>query len=162
GFWGAYEDLIRKVRSNKLSPDDFAGGTITLTNPGTIGTVQSVPRLMRGQGAIIGVGSLDFPSSFAGTDPKALAEMGVSKVMTISSTYAHRIIQGAESGIFLKRVQELLQGEDDFYGEIFRSLGIPYIPVDWRQDTTDPLDREMSRLEKQMNVQTLVNHYRVR
>jgi len=161
GFWGAYEDLIRKVRSNKLSPDDFAGATVTLTNPGTIGTVQSVPRLMAGQGAIIGVGRLDYPAAFSGADPQSLAEMGVSKVMTVTSTYDHRIIQGAESGLFLKRVQELLQGEDDFYGAIFRSLGVPYTAVQWRADV-NPLDRESVRLEKQMNVQTLINQHRVR
>ena len=161
GFWGSYEDVIRKVRSNKLSPDDFAGASITLTNPGTIGTVQSVPRLMPGQGAIIGVGRLGYPAAFEGSDPTALAEMGLSKVMTVSSTYDHRIIQGAESGLFLKRIQELLMGEDDFYGSIFRSLGVPYTAVKWLSDE-NPLDREQARLEKQMNVHTLVNQYRVR
>ncbi len=161
GFWGAYEDVIRKVRSNKLSPDDFAGATVTLTNPGTIGTVQSVPRLMPGQGLIVGVGRLDYPAVFGGSDPKALAEMGLSKVMTVSSTYDHRIIQGAESGLFLKRIQELLMGEDDFYGKIFRSLGVPYTAVKWLPDD-NPVDKEQARLEKQMHVQTLVNQHRVR
>jgi 2-oxoglutarate decarboxylase len=161
GFWGAYEDLIRKVRSNKLSPDDFAGASVTLTNPGTIGTVQSVPRLMPGQGAIIGVGRLDYPAAFGGADPQSLAEMGLSKVMTITSTYDHRIIQGAESGMFLKRMQELLTGADDFYGGIFRSLGVPYTAVEWRTDD-NPLDREHARLAKQMHVQTLINQHRVR
>ncbi|MEO6987082.1 MAG: multifunctional oxoglutarate decarboxylase/oxoglutarate dehydrogenase thiamine pyrophosphate-binding subunit/dihydrolipoyllysine-residue succinyltransferase subunit [Aquihabitans sp.] len=161
GFWGSYEDVIRKVRSNKLAPDDFAGASITLTNPGTIGTVQSVPRLMPGQGVIIGVGRLGYPAAFAGSDPTALAEMGLSKVMTISSTYDHRIIQGAESGLFLKRIQELLMGEDDFYGSIFRALGVPYTAVKWLSDE-NPLDRDQARLEKQMNVHTLVNQYRVR
>ena len=161
GFWGAYEDLIRKVRSNKLSPDDFAGATITLTNPGTIGTVQSVPRLMKGQGLIVGVGRLDYPAAFGGADPQALAEMGMSKVLTISSTYDHRIIQGAESGVFLKRVHELLTGEDDFYGQVFRSLGVPYTAVSWLPDA-NPVEQEQSRLEKQMHVQTLINQHRVR
>jgi len=161
GFWGAYEDVIRKVRSNKLSPDDFAGATVTLTNPGTIGTVQSVPRLMPGQGVIVGVGRLGYPAAFAGADPQSLAEMGLSKVMTITSTYDHRIIQGAESGLFLKRIQELLMGEDDFYGEAFRSLGVPYEAVRWFSDD-NPIDKEQSRLEKQMHVQTLINQHRVR
>jgi 2-oxoglutarate dehydrogenase E1 component len=161
GFHGAYEDLIRKVRSNKLTPDDFAGATVTLTNPGTIGTVQSVPRLMPGQGVIVGVGRLDFPAAFGGSDPGALAEMGLSKVMTVTSTYDHRIIQGAESGLFLKRVQELLMGADGFYDGIFRSLGVPYEAVEWRTDD-NPVDKEQSRLEKQMHVQTLINQHRVR
>ncbi|MFM8863044.1 MAG: 2-oxo acid dehydrogenase subunit E2, partial [Acidimicrobiia bacterium] len=110
GFFDAYETIIRKVRSNTLSPDDFAGVTVTLTNPGTIGTVQSVPRLMPGQGVIVGVGSLDHPTAFRGADPATIAALGLSRVMTITSTYDHRIIQGAESGLFLKHVQELLMG----------------------------------------------------
>ena len=161
GFWGAYEDLIRKVRSNKLTPDDFAGANITLTNPGTIGTVQSVPRLMPGQGVIVGVGRLDYPAAFAGSDPEALAEMGLSKVMTVTSTYDHRIIQGAESGLFLKRIQDLLMGADDFYANIFQALGVPYTAVKWLPDD-NPADRDQARLEKQMHVQTLVNQHRVR
>ncbi len=161
GFWGAYEDLIRKVRSNKLSPDDFAGATVTLTNPGTIGTVQSVPRLMPGQGLIVGVGRLDYPAAFGGSDPQALADLGISKVMTVTSTYDHRIIQGAESGLFLKRIQELLTGADDFYVDVFHALGVPYEAVAWRPDD-NPVDREQARLEKQMHVQTLINQYRVR
>ncbi|HEU5150978.1 MAG TPA: multifunctional oxoglutarate decarboxylase/oxoglutarate dehydrogenase thiamine pyrophosphate-binding subunit/dihydrolipoyllysine-residue succinyltransferase subunit [Iamia sp.] len=161
GFWAAYEELIRKVRTNKLSPDDFAGATVTLTNPGTIGTVQSVPRLMPGQGVIVGVGRLDYPTAFQGADPEALADLGVSKVMTVTSTYDHRIIQGAESGLFLKRVHELLMGEGDFYDGVFRSIGVPYEAVRWLQDT-NPVDKEESTLQKQIHVQTLINRYRVR
>ncbi len=151
GFWGAYEDLIRKVRSNKLTADDFAGVTVSLTNPGTIGTVQSVPRLMPGQGTIVGVGTLDFPTEFEGADPATLADLGVSKIITISSTYDHRIIQGAESGLFLKRVHELLMGADDFYDDIFRSIGVPYEAVKWRRDV-NPVDHTAAMLEKQMQV----------
>jgi multifunctional 2-oxoglutarate metabolism enzyme len=160
-FWMAYEDLIRKVRSNKLSPDDFSGTTMTLTNPGTIGTVQSVPRLMQGQSVIVGVGALSHPAEFQGADPTTLADLGVSKIMTISSTYDHRIIQGAESGMFLKRVHELLLGQDGFYDSVFRSLGVPYEAVQWRRDV-NPVDREQSMTEKQMRVQALVNMHRVR
>ena len=116
-----YEELIRKVRNNKLTIDDFAGANITLTNPGTIGTVQSVPRLMPGQGVIVGVGTIDYPAEFEGADRRNLSSLGVSKVVTITSTYDHRIIQGAESGLFLKRVHELLLGEHDFYDDIFHA-----------------------------------------
>jgi 2-oxoglutarate decarboxylase len=160
-FHASYEDLIRKVRSNKLSPDDFSGVTVSLTNPGTIGTVQSVPRLMPGQGLIVGVGTLDFPTEFQGADPATLADLGMSKIMTISSTYDHRIIQGAESGLFLKRVHELLMGADDFYDHLFRAIGVPYEAVDWRRDV-NPVDREAAMLDKQMQVQRLVNMHRVR
>ncbi len=161
GFWGAYEELIRKVRSNKLSPDDFSGTTVSLTNPGTIGTLQSVPRLMPGQGLIVGVGSLDHPPEWKAADPLTLADLGVSKVITISSTYDHRIIQGAESGLFLKRVEELLLGVDGFYDEVFRALGVPYEAVQWRRDV-NPIDREQAMLEKQMAVANLIRVHRVR
>ena len=161
GFWGAYEELIRKVRSNKLSPDDFGGITVSLTNPGTIGTQQSVPRLMPGQGLIVGVGSIDYPTEWKAADPVTLADLGVSKVITLSSTYDHRIIQGAESGLFLKRVEELLLGVDGFYDEVFRALGVPYEAVQWRRDV-NPIDREQTMLEKQMAVANLVRVHRVR
>ncbi|MDQ2648466.1 MAG: multifunctional oxoglutarate decarboxylase/oxoglutarate dehydrogenase thiamine pyrophosphate-binding subunit/dihydrolipoyllysine-residue succinyltransferase subunit [Actinomycetota bacterium] len=160
-FWGAYEDLIRKVRSNKLAPDDFGGITVSLTNPGTIGTVQSVPRLMPGQGLIVGAGALDYPSEWKGADPVTLAELGVSKVLTISSTYDHRVIQGAESGLFLKRVEELLLGADGFYDDVFRALEVPYEAVQWRRDV-NPIDRESAMLEKQMAVANLIRLHRVR
>jgi 2-oxoglutarate dehydrogenase E1 component len=141
GFLAAYEDLIRKVKTNKLAVSDFQGATISLTNPGTIGTVQSVPRLMPGQGVIVGVGTIDYPAEFQGSDERTLGALGVSKVVTITSTYDHRIIQGAESGMFLKRVHELLLGEHDFYGSVFRSLGVPYEAVQWRVDT-NPVNNE--------------------
>ena len=160
-FVAAYEDLIRKVRTNKLTVDDFQGATITLTNPGTIGTVQSVPRLMPGQGVIVGVGAIDFPAEYQAADERTLAELGVSKIVTLTSTYDHRIIQGAESGLFLKRVHELLLGEGEFYDAAFTSLGVPYEAVRWRRDV-NPVEREEARLQKQMQVATLIRVYRVR
>ncbi len=161
GFHAAYQEIIRKVRSNRLSADDLAGTTVTLTNPGTIGTVASVPRLVQGQGLIVGVGAIDHPAEFQAADPRALAELGVSKVVTISSTYDHRIIQGAESGLFLQRVHELLLGADRFYDDIFRSLGIPYEAVQWHRDV-NPAAVPDTHLEKQMQVNRVINMHRVR
>src|SRR5687767_7453236 len=161
GFLAAYEELIRKVRQNKLTVDDFAGANVSLTNPGTIGTVQSVPRLMPGQGVIVGVGSIDYPAEFEGADRRNLSSFGVSKVVTITSTYDHRIIQGAESGTFLKRVHELLLGEHGFYDDIFHSLDMPYEAVKWRPDT-NPIDHEEAMLGKQMAVAKLIRVHRVR
>ena len=163
-FTAAYDDLVRKAKTNKLTVDDFQGATITLTNPGTIGTERSVPRLMPGQGAIIGVGSLDYPTAFAGADPHTMADLGMSKVITISSTYDHRIIQGAESGMFLRTVHQMLLGEHHFYETIFRDIGVPYESVRWRQDHRDRSgdDTDSSPLAKQMQVSTLINMYRVR
>ncbi|MDH3754475.1 MAG: multifunctional oxoglutarate decarboxylase/oxoglutarate dehydrogenase thiamine pyrophosphate-binding subunit/dihydrolipoyllysine-residue succinyltransferase subunit [Acidimicrobiia bacterium] len=160
-FVTVYEELIRKVRANALSPADFVGTTVSLTNPGTIGTVQSVPRLMAGQGLIVGVGALGYPTEFQAAAPQTIAELGVSKVMTLSSTYDHRIIQGAESGLFLRKVHELLLGENDFYVDALASIGVPYEAVKWRMDNM-PADREQAMLEKQAQVNTLVHLYRVR
>lgn len=161
GFLAAYDEIIRKVKANKLTVDDFQGANVSLTNPGTIGTVQSVPRLMPGQGLIVGVGSIDYPAEFQGTDRTNLSSLGVSKVVTVTSTYDHRIIQGAESGLFLKRVHELLLGEHNFYEDIFHALGMPYEAVKWRPDT-NPIDREEAMLAKQMAVAKLIRVHRVR
>ncbi len=161
-FSAFYDELIRKAKTNKLTVDDFQGATVTLTNPGTIGTERSVPRLMPGQGAIIGAGGLGFPTEFAGADARTLADLGISKVMTLSSTYDHRIIQGAESGLFLKKVHELLLGEDAFYDDLFTAIGVPYEAARWRQDVVGDEGREASQVVKQMQVSTLINMYRMR
>lgn len=162
-FLLAYEDLVRKVHSATFGADDFVGATVSLTNPGTLGTVQSVPRLMPGQGAIFGVGALAWPAGFEATDPRALADLGVGKVMTLTSTYDHRIIQGAESGLFLKYVAECLTGEHDFYDDIFASLGVPYEPARWSKDRNPAASEgDHERILKQIRVQELINMYRVR
>ena len=161
GFLVAYDEIIRKVKNNKLTITDFQGANVSITNPGTIGTVQSVPRLMPGQGVIVGVGSIDYPAEFQGSDESNLNALGVSKVVTVTSTYDHRIIQGAESGMFLKRVHELLLGEDGFYDDIFRSLEIPYQAVQWSSDVS-PMNREETMMHKQMQVSLLVRSHRVR
>jgi multifunctional 2-oxoglutarate metabolism enzyme len=160
-FLRAYEEIIRKIRTKKLDPAMFSGGTITLTNPGGIGTVHSIPRLMAGQSAIIGVGALAHPAEYQATDARTLAKLGVGKVITLTSTYDHRVIQGAESGLYLNRVHQLLLGEDGFYDEVFRSLGLPYEPARWRRDSTD-VDSHTDLLTKQMKVGQLANNYRVR
>ena len=161
----AYEDLIRKIATNKIAPDDFAGATVSLTNPGTLGTVQSVPRLMPGQGAIVGVGALGYPAGFEAADPRVVAQLGLGKVVTLTSTYDHRIIQGAESGLFLARVAALLTGTDGFYDDLFESMGVPYEPVRWRVDDNaadGSEEGEHLHLVKQVHVGTLINMYRVR
>jgi 2-oxoglutarate dehydrogenase E1 component len=163
-FLHAYEDLVRRVHGGTIAPDDFAETTVSLTNPGTLGTVQSVPRLMPGQGAIIGVGSLAFPPGFEAADPRVLAEIGLGKVLTITSTYDHRIIQGAESGLFLKEVAERLTGGHGFYDEVFSSLGIPYEPARWSRDhnAAESEGGELEQIEKQLKVHSLINMFRVR
>jgi multifunctional 2-oxoglutarate metabolism enzyme len=124
GFHSNFEDLIAKTRENKLTADDFQGTNISLTNPGGIGTVASVPRLLSGQSAIIATGSIAYPPEWLHASPERLRQIGVSKVMTLTSTYDHRVIQGAESGAFLRRVEQLLQGEDGFYETVAGDLGI--------------------------------------
>ena len=161
GFVDVYDDLVRRGRTGKLTLEDFSGVTVSLTNPGGIGTVQSVPRLMPGQGAIVGLGSIAYPTAFVAADPAKLAEIGVSKVVTVTSTYDHRIIQGAESGMFLKAINELLVGEHDFYEEVLETMGVPYDAVRWRRDI-NPVDDADSLVERQVKVNALVNAYRVR
>ena len=158
-FWLTYEDLVRKARNNKLTADDFAGTTASLTNPGTIGTVHSVPRLMQGQGVIIGVGALEYPAEFQGSSEARLIEQGISKVITLTSTYDHRIIQGAQSGDFLRRIHQYLLGENDFYNEIFQSLRVPYEPIHWAQDIVGTHD---SDVDKTTRVHALIHAFRVR
>jgi 2-oxoglutarate decarboxylase len=155
-FWSAYEDIVRKARTGTLTAEDFAGTTISLTNPGTLGTNHSVPRLMSGQGTIVGVGAMEFPASFQGASDERLAEFGVSKIITLTSTYDHRIIQGAESGDFLRRVHQLLLGEDRFYDEIFASLRVPYEPIRWVQDFPE------GAVDKTARVLELIESYRTR
>ena len=144
-FWVAYEELVRKARDNKLTPDDFAGTTVTITNPGGIGTNASVPRLMPGQGVILGVGSIEFPAQFEGTSGQSIANVGVSKITTLTSTYDHRIIQGAQSGEFLARIHELLLGADGFYEDIFEALRISYPPLKWARDITTSRSHQLSK-----------------
>src|SRR3712207_4553637 len=156
-FWGAYEDVIRRARAGKLSLEDFSGTTISLTNPGTIGTNHSVPRLTAGQGAIIGVGAMEYPAEFQGMNPETLTEMAVSKIITLTSTYDHRIIQGAESGDFLRRLHGLLLGDDNFYDDGFRSLRIPNTPVRWMPDVR--ISRE-GEIDKEARVIEVIEAYR--
>ncbi|MDQ3733759.1 MAG: multifunctional oxoglutarate decarboxylase/oxoglutarate dehydrogenase thiamine pyrophosphate-binding subunit/dihydrolipoyllysine-residue succinyltransferase subunit, partial [Actinomycetota bacterium] len=156
-FWLAYEDIIKRARAGKLSADDFAGTTISLTNPGTLGTNHSVPRLMPGQGTILGVGAMEYPAEFQGMSDEMLAEIALSKTITLTSTYDHRIIQGAQSGDFLRRMHQLLLGEDRFYDEVFSSLRIPYEPVRWITDVTV---RHEGQIDKNARVIELIDAYR--
>ena len=158
-FWMAYEDIVRRARDNKLALPDFQGTTISLTNPGTIGTQHSVPRLMSGQGCIIGVGAMDYPSAYQGAAEETMAKLAVSKVMTLTSTYDHRIIQGAQSGEFLRRLHKLLLGEEGFFDEIFQSLRIPYEPIRWAADLPHSHEEDIS---KQARILELIHAYRVR
>ncbi|MGW1164762.1 multifunctional oxoglutarate decarboxylase/oxoglutarate dehydrogenase thiamine pyrophosphate-binding subunit/dihydrolipoyllysine-residue succinyltransferase subunit [Streptomyces sp. NPDC002550] len=158
-FWQAYEDIVRRARDGKLTMDDFTGVTVSLTNPGGLGTVHSVPRLMPGQSVIMGVGSMDYPAEFQGTSQDTLNKLGISKVMTLTSTYDHRVIQGAASGEFLRQVANLLLGENGFYDDIFESLRIPYEPVRWLRDIDASHDDDVTKAAR---VFELIHSYRVR
>ncbi|MFJ6834917.1 multifunctional oxoglutarate decarboxylase/oxoglutarate dehydrogenase thiamine pyrophosphate-binding subunit/dihydrolipoyllysine-residue succinyltransferase subunit [Streptomyces sp. NPDC091209] len=158
-FWQAYEDIVRRARDGKLTMDDFTGVTVSLTNPGGLGTVHSVPRLMPGQSVIMGVGSMDYPAEFQGTSQDTLNKLGIAKVMTLTSTYDHRVIQGAASGEFLRIVANFLLGETGFYDEIFESLRIPYEPVRWLKDIDASHDDDVTKAAR---VFELIHSYRVR
>ncbi len=161
-FLKAYNEVVRKARGGSLEIADFEGTTISLTNPGTIGTVASVPRLMQSQGTIIATGQIDYPAEYSATDPSVLADLGISKVMTMTSTYDHRIIQGAESGAFLARVHELLLGADAFYETIYRDLRIPYEPAIWGRDRHRLNASEDEKVAREAAVLQMINAYRVR
>ncbi|MCC2593074.1 multifunctional oxoglutarate decarboxylase/oxoglutarate dehydrogenase thiamine pyrophosphate-binding subunit/dihydrolipoyllysine-residue succinyltransferase subunit [Tessaracoccus sp. OS52] len=156
-FWAAYEALVKRTRDGELTVDDFAGTTASITNPGGIGTNHSVPRLMTGQGMILGVGAIDYPAEFQGTSLSRITELGVSKITTLTSTYDHRVIQGAQSGEFLKELHELLLGKDNFYDEVFEALRIPYEPFRWSSDVSA---HRASQVTKHGRVLELIAAYR--
>ena len=165
-YLNAFDDLVARARKAKLTPADFQGTTISLTNPGTVGTVSSNPRLMLGQGAIIAAGAIDYPAEYRGAAAETRAVIGISKVMSLSCTYDHRIIQGAESGSFLGKVQDLLDGNDSFYEEIFEHLKMPHQPVHWEVDS-NPLIPGMTgarhaEIAKQAAIMQMINAFRVR
>ncbi len=163
-FVEGYDSIIKKARANALDPSDFQGTSITLTNPGTVGTVASIPRLMPGQGAIIATGAINLPAENHGMSLETLSALGISKVMTMTCTYDHRVIQGAESGEFLARIHALLLGEDGFYDALFADLEIPYEPVRWQTDRHPLVGAAQmdAYIEKQARVLQLINAYRVR
>ena len=164
-FIRAYDDVVKRAREGKLGLPDFQDTTLSLTNPGTIGTVASTPRLMAGQSVIIATGAIEYPAEYHAMSAEGLSQLGISKTLTISSTYDHRIIQGAESGAFLAHVHELLIGKHNFYEAIFLDLGIAYRPMQWAVDRNPALlggDRTQEQIVKQARVLELINAYRVR
>ena len=164
-FLTAYDDVVKRAREGKLQIPDFQGTTISLTNPGTIGTVASIPRLMAGQSVIIATGAIEYPAEYQALAPEALSQLGISKAVTISSTYDHRIIQGAESGAFLARIHELVTGQHSFYEDIFADLGIAIPPLRWNLDRNPFFladDRAREQTIKEARVMELINAYRVR
>jgi len=161
----AYDDMIGRARNGKLQIADFQGTTISLTNPGTIGTTASNPRLMSGQSVIIATGAIGYPPEYQAMSPEGLSRIGISKVMTITSTYDHRIVQGAESGAFLGLIDELLRGGHEFYDQIFADLGIRYRPYRWSIDVNPAIlgeERRRDVVRKQARVFELINAFRVR
>src|SRR6266542_3100919 len=163
-FVAASDDVVSRARAGKLQVSDFEGTTISLTNPGTIGTTASVPRLMPGQGLIVATGAMEYPGEFRAMAPEAISQLAISKVVTFTSTYDHRIIQGAESGAFLGRIEELLLGGRDFYGRAFADLGLAQQPLHWAVDRNPAVsgDARTGEIEKQARVLELINAYRVR
>jgi 2-oxoglutarate dehydrogenase E1 component len=164
-FFAAYNETVKKARDGKLTIEDFQGTTISLTNPGTLGTVSSNPRLMSGQSAIIATGAIEYPAEYQAMTAAALSQLGISKIITLTSTYDHRVIQGAESGLFLAKIHQFLIGQHDFYNEIFRDLEINYPPLRWAEDYNPSLfggDHFRQQTEKQAKVLELINAYRIR
>ena len=162
-FFDGYNDRVKRAREGKLEIADFQGTTISLTNPGTIGTAASNPRLMAGQSAIIATGAIEYPAEYQAMTDAALSSLGISKTVTVTNTYDHRVIQGAESGLFLAKIHEFLTGQNSFYDDIFGDLEINYPPLRWAKDNNPSLLGEtQEKIEKQANVLQLIDVYRVR
>jgi 2-oxoglutarate decarboxylase len=169
-FYKAYQDVVRRGRDGELGTADYKGTNVTLTNPGGFGTEMSVPRLMKGQGLIVATGSIGVPPQVASASAAALAEVAIGPIMTVTSTYDHRVIQGAESGLFLKRFDELLSGADGFYDDVFDSMRVPWTPFVAAKDARGGTSGigassqlgERSDVETQAKVWSLINAYRVR
>lgn len=163
-FLTGYDTVVKRAREGKLQISDFQDTTISLTNPGTLGTVASIPRLMAGQSMIIATGAIEYPAEYRAMALPTLSQLGISRTLTITNTYDHRIIQGAESGVFLAYINQLLLGEDKFYEDIFASIGIHYLPLRWAVDHNPALLGEAHLQEmtiKQARVLELINAYRV-
>ena len=162
-FFEAYNDLVKRARKGKLTAEDYATTTITLTNTGGMGTAFSSPRLMNGQSAIIATGRIGFPAEFEACAPEILSTLGVGKVMTVTSTYDHRVIQGAESGQFLANMHQLLAGEQGFYEEVFGAIGIPHHPYKMTRDRAllPGQETQETKTERAMKVARLIHAYRV-
>ena len=164
-FFAAYNETVKKARDGKLEIADFGGTTISLTNPGTIGTVSSNPRLMSGQSAIIATGAIEYPAEYQAMTGAALSQLGISKIITLTSTYDHRVIQGAESGLFLAKIHEFLIGQHGFYDGIFTSVDLNLSPYRWAEDHNPSLfgsNHIAEQTEKQANVLQMINAYRIR
>ncbi|MCG8374807.1 MAG: multifunctional oxoglutarate decarboxylase/oxoglutarate dehydrogenase thiamine pyrophosphate-binding subunit/dihydrolipoyllysine-residue succinyltransferase subunit, partial [Balneolales bacterium] len=165
-FLYAFADLVSRARSGQLQIEDYQGTTISITNPGTIGTVSSTPRLMEGQGAIIATGAIDYPAEYQAMSQQVLNHLGISKVMTMTCTYDHRIIQGAESGSFLQKVSHLLNGHEDFWSSIFLDLEIPYEPIPYGEDQFSGMfagaGKSAEEDRRTVGVWRLINMYRMR
>lgn len=164
-FFAAYNEIVNKARTGKLTLEDFAGTTVSLTNPGTIGTVASNPRLMSGQSVIIATGAIEYPAEYQGMTSAALSQLGISKTITLTSTYDHRVIQGAESGLFLAKIHQYLIGNENFYNEIFDDLEFNYPPLRWAEDYNPSVfgyDHLREHTVKQAKVLELINAYRIR
>jgi 2-oxoglutarate decarboxylase len=165
-FYDAYNDIVNRSKTGKIEVSDFMGTSISLTNPGGLGTIASNPRLMIGQGAIIATGAIDYSAEYQAASKEIITSLGISKIMNITSTYDHRIIQGAESGTFLKKVHELLTGEESFYENIFSDLKIPLRPVVWKADNNAEDFaggiHNIAEIEKHGKAIQLINMFRVR
>ena len=164
-FVATFDNLVGKARRGTIEPEAFLGTSISLTNPGTLGTTSSSPRLMPGQGCIVATGSMGYSPEYQAMPDEVVSSLGISRVMAVTSTYDHRIVQGAESGAFLATLQHLLLGGDGFYERVFRDLRVPHRPVAWEPDRNPPFLGGASRLEaveKQARILPLINFYRVR
>ncbi len=110
GLTKAVNDLANRARNNKLTPDDIAGGTYTVTNVGTFGNVMGTPIINQPQVAIMAVGAIRKKPAVIETEYGDM--IGVRQFMFLSHSYDHRVVDGALGGSFVKKVADFLEGFD--------------------------------------------------
>jgi 2-oxoglutarate dehydrogenase E2 component (dihydrolipoamide succinyltransferase) len=108
-------DIAARARSKQLLPDDVAGGTFTITNPGGYGTFHGTPVISQPQSAILGTYAI-VKRPWVITDQDGTDAIAIRSMMNLTLTYDHRLIDGALAGRFLRDLRERLQtwGESDY------------------------------------------------
>ncbi|MCH3883033.1 MULTISPECIES: dihydrolipoamide acetyltransferase family protein [Tenacibaculum] len=110
GMTKAVNDLAGRARDNKLKPDEIQGGTYTVTNVGSFGSVMGTPIINQPQVAILALGAIrKVPAVIETPDGDFI---GIRQKMFVSHSYDHRVVNGALGGMFIKTLKETLEAWD--------------------------------------------------
>ncbi len=166
-YVAAFDDLVARARTSKLTPADFQGTTISLTNPGTVGTMSSNPRLMTGQGCIVATGAIDYPAEYRGaadeTRAHARHQQGDDHHLHLRSPH--------HSGRGIRRVPGQAAGAARWRGRLLRRASSPTCTCRTCRCAGRPTARrllpgaaaaQLDEIAKEAGVIQLINAYRVR